>query len=313
VQLTASTLPTSPTTLHFCRATPATSQAWRVCYESSPSSVEGEEWAFERFERGPHTASPARTVTASPFVIVVGTGGGENATQGYLRVATFISQGHALSSLATAPIALDTQLAAGGGVPCGFNAILIGSPAHNAVTAQLVAPPPAAAEARVKSTGEIGGIGEGGLRVGGSPPLTFSRNGSSFTLGSRVWGAGHTLITTLPFFKGECVGWGRTEGPLFSPLDTSSAIRARLALLIAPTSTHPGDLALLQQLHLVVRAATSTIPPMVRAPFSNLFPDFVVLGEGVLKKGWGGVEAAGFFNSTWGISASSYFKDASPP
>ena len=48
-----------------------------------------------------------------------------------------------------------------------------------------------------------------------------------------------------------------------------------------------------------LRFAAPVIPPMVRAPYSNLFPDVLVLGPRVLREGYGGVLLAGYFGSRW--------------
>lgn len=49
----------------------------------------------------------------------------------------------------------------------------------------------------------------------------------------------------------------------------------------------------------VMRLATPTIPPMTRAPFTNLIPDFVVVGKEVLSRGMGGILAAGSWGNDW--------------
>ena len=54
-----------------------------------------------------------------------------------------------------------------------------------------------------------------------------------------------------------------------------------------------------QGLFAALRFAAPVIPPMVRAPFSNLFPDVVVLGERALGHGFGGVLLAGYFDAAW--------------
>ena len=41
--------------------------------------------------------------------------------------------------------------------------------------------------------------------------------------------------------------------------------------------------------------AEPTIPPMMRSPYSNQIPDFVVVGPDTAAKGLGGIEALGFW------------------
>lgn len=60
---------------------------------------------------------------------------------------------------------------------------------------------------------------------------------------------------------------------------------------------------------LAVRLATPTIPPMTRAPFTNLLPDWIVLGPEARLLGYGGVRAAGFWGHQWQFeSRASYVK-----
>jgi hypothetical protein len=46
-------------------------------------------------------------------------------------------------------------------------------------------------------------------------------------------------------------------------------------------------------------AATPTIPPMTRSPFTYLIPDVFIVGEYSKSKGYGGVIAAGFWGNQW--------------
>ena len=46
---------------------------------------------------------------------------------------------------------------------------------------------------------------------------------------------------------------------------------------------------------------------MMRSPYSNQIPDFVVVGPGTAAKGLGGIEALGFWGRNWNLEpASSY-------
>ena len=47
--------------------------------------------------------------------------------------------------------------------------------------------------------------------------------------------------------------------------------------------------------------AEPTIPPMMRAPFANQVPDWIVVGREVKGKGPGGILAAGFFSPDWDV------------
>ena len=67
-----------------------------------------------------------------------------------------------------------------------------------------------------------------------------------------------------------------------------------------------GDEAALTQL---VASSYASNQPHTRAPFSNMLPDFFVIGPHFAWKGHGGVVAAGFFDEAWHIAQqSSYFQ-----
>ena len=51
--------------------------------------------------------------------------------------------------------------------------------------------------------------------------------------------------------------------------------------------------------HHVSRAAWPVVPPMVRAPFTNYIPDFLVLNHKIWPHGFGGVRLAGYWDSNW--------------
>ena len=58
-----------------------------------------------------------------------------------------------------------------------------------------------------------------------------------------------------------------------------------------------------QRLREALSLGDPTIPPMARSPFSNVVPDFVVLGPAFGATGWGGVLAAGSFDNHWRLEA----------
>jgi hypothetical protein len=99
------------------------------------------------------------------------------------------------------------------------------------------------------------------------------------------------------------VGWwdSRSEGGRAGDVDDLLGTPARLALVLA--STDASGLASL------LRLAVPTIPPMVRAPYSNLVPDFLVTGAGMEAEGYGGILGAGYWRAAdWGVEeASSFF------
>ena len=255
--------------------------------------------AYERLERGPATAGPMRAVTASPFFIVVGTSGPADATAAYLHAAMFLAQLHAAASEALAPIVNDTQLslrtcthqqqqqeeeeevAEGPSslcLPPGSNLVLLGSSAHNSVTRALAAGAAGSRtfpiefhpeEAAAAGAGAWGGFSVPLSRGGFAPPrqrVTFSERG----LG---------VVSTA--------GWWDARAAVGS--------RARLALVLAATDA--------DGLWGLLRLAEPTIPPMTRAPFSNLFPDVAVASAERLRRGGAdGLVLAGFYDAAWQLA-----------
>jgi hypothetical protein len=73
---------------------------------------------------------------------------------------------------------------------------------------------------------------------------------------------------------------------------------------VTTTSTAP-QLALIlagvdgEGLAAVVELATPTIPPMVRSPFSNTLPDYIVTSPMVRSSGAAGIVAAGYWGNSW--------------
>jgi hypothetical protein len=252
-------------------------------------AADASEWAFELKERGPHNAGPMRAVTATPFAIVYGTAS-PATTEALLRGAQLLSQGHALASHAFAPIVADTEVrfcetaaeeAGAEGLPClpcGTNLVLLGGPAQNSVTARL--------------HGEHAGSGFAVRFPGPASPETGYE---PFLLPpGRLFAANGTALLAT-------VGWADSRascaapsaaGALFGAID-ARASAARLALVVAATDA--------DGLFSALRFAAPVIPPMVRAPFSNLFPDVLVLGPKVLREGFGGVQLAGYFDAQWGL------------
>jgi hypothetical protein len=70
--------------------------------------------------------------------------------------------------------------------------------------------------------------------------------------------------------------------------------KSRLGALIL-ANRHTGFLSL-------TRLVSPTIPPMVRSPFANYQPDYMVINEKIWESGFGSVQMAGFWDSYWNFS-----------
>jgi len=99
---------------------------------------------------------------------------------------------------------------------------------------------------------------------------------------------------------GDCEFGGSGVG-LAALLPLAEPNSTRLSLLLCGTDS-AGLLS-------AVALATPTIPPMVRQPYSNMLPDFVVVGNETASLGAGGLLAAGFWGADWAVDAqTSYFQ-----
>lgn len=75
-----------------------------------------------------------------------------------------------------------------------------------------------------------------------------------------------------------------------------SLVEARQSAGGASGGSVPGST---QGLALATRLAVPTIPPMARAPLTNLLPDYIVLGPEARRYGFGGVRIAGHWGAEW--------------
>ena len=52
----------------------------------------------------------------------------------------------------------------------------------------------------------------------------------------------------------------------------------------------------------MTKLAAPTIPPMVRAPFANYLPDYMIIDHRIWYKGFGSVKIAGYWDNYWQYS-----------
>lgn len=82
-----------------------------------------------------------------------------------------------------------------------------------------------------------------------------------------------------------------------------------LALVTLAATVHAGQLAMVLDANdahgvaLLRLLGSPTVPPMARAPFTNLFPDWLVARyDDVVARGQGGYSAAGWFDGAWRVA-----------
>jgi len=266
--------------------------------------------AFERWERGPRTLGPARQVSASPFVVVTGTGGGSVGPGSRVleAVAVYVASLHAMAADTHAPVASDltmnldhpSSLIHPGGASkkrklSGRNAIVIGRPDQNAFLARIhpsesLSSGSRGARSAVHWAQARNASGGGAyFWIEGAPCPAFIEPGTAIVYLAPWWDDRQSRDDDL---QGSGSGSGGGD-------DGSGDGAARLLLVVAGVDE--------RGLLLAAKLARPTIPPMTRAPFTNLLPDWIVLGSEAETKGYGGVRAAGFWGNNWEFDpASSY-------
>jgi hypothetical protein len=109
---------------------------------------------------------------------------------------------------------------------------------------------------------------------------------------------------TFAFAVGGC-RWGSGQRAEEKP-DRVGLLALVPRLDVRPASTDDRRVALIlsggrsvEALRDVVQLGTPTIPPMLRPPYTNLVPDFLVTGPDVARHGMGGYAQAGYFGPDW--------------
>lgn len=87
------------------------------------------------------------------------------------------------------------------------------------------------------------------------------------------------------------------RGPDVGVLTLAPHAENRLALIVSGLSA--------KGLENVVYAATPTIPPMARSPYSNGLGDFLITGRQFAAQGFGGVLCMGLYSHTWAYDVAS--------
>ena len=284
-------------------AAAGSAKRWSMCNAS-----------FAWQERSPGTYGPARHVLAAPFLLVAGSGpnstgpdpvvvepgpdsacaaaaggggrGGERPlAEQLLSGAVYLANLHRLASDAHAPVFLDRLLSPQ--LAHGHNLLLVGGPFDNGWARMLA------------QTGSA--LGRLPVRFGPAPAhaLGPALGPGSFAIGHCIFsGPGLGLVFTFPLHLA-----GPAQSDSDRPPCLESGVGGCLGLMVAGTDSD----GLVDALSL----GAPTIPPMVRSPFTNMVPDFVVTGPEYRWKGIGGMLAAGSWDNHWAPSpATSYFRDS---
>lgn len=258
-------------------------EAVPLCRLAAPPSAwaVGEECglgSWQPAERGPSSGGHIKQAMQSPFAIVSGGGGAAAAGSGGGRSA--VAAAAARDKVAADLLSLGVYLA---------NLFVLTSDASPAVLTD---------EAPLRPGGNL-------LLLGGP-----AHNAQTARLAAYWAEVGHAVSWSAPSPGGvEAVSIGGCELPT-------------AGVGLAVLGPRPGGgLALVlsgdaRGIRSVLSAGEPTIPPMARAPFSSMLPDFLAVGPEFGARGFGGALAAGFLGFDWsaGEGGSSWFGvDCAPP
>ena len=247
-----------------CSITGSAQELLSVPYSTSPRGYELYDDYILR-ERSPSTSGPARSVWASPFVIIYGSDCSRECQRALFTAAMYLSTAHMHTAATSAPMIRDDELPLNEYIAAPVNVIVVGGPDVNS-WARFV--------------------------------LNHSPNDVRFN--------GDQSITV-----GEC----EYEHPAAIATLLSFNINSRPMLAFMVTATHLSSIQasaehlLFDQIHYTF----SSNIPLTRAPFGNLFPDYMVIGSEYRGRGYGGILALGFWSSTWKTAATDSYQLCTHP
>ncbi len=251
------------------------SSKWQICSDGKD---------FEREERGPRNYGPARQLYSSPFLIVISSK--EQQAAEHLELANYIANLHFIASSTFVQIVRDTELTEQ--VAKQYNLMLIGNPHTNEWIKKVVDMDKT--KTKTKTAGKEEDIITDRL-------VTFGNGDGrtdihSFKLGMCNYSEpGIGLLTTYPIIYGahlpfhsfihsisDCSSLFDVTTRTPTESADSRPVVVRLALILSGT-----DAAGLREA--AMAWAAPTIPPMTRAPFTNLVPDYLVSSPLLRNKG----------------------------
>jgi dienelactone hydrolase len=231
-----------------------------------------DEGRYTKSERGPNTYGPARQVFASPFRVIVGTDNICEAMERMVHAAgAYIVNTHFTSTDTFATLMEDSSFTYTA-ESTSSNLVFIGGPELNKASSDYFQ------DIRARNLPH--------------PPISFEKHSGDdkgihpFNLGKCVYNeSGYGLLYIAPLWTG--LG------------DDGETGQNKLVMFLAGTDSIG--------LSNILQFAEPTIPPMMRAPFTNQVPDYIVVGPRTKAFGAGGIVAAGFWGNKWEIQPESSY------
>eukprot|EP01097_Dermamoeba_algensis_P008006 TRINITY_DN5184_c0_g1_i1.p1 TRINITY_DN5184_c0_g1~~TRINITY_DN5184_c0_g1_i1.p1 ORF type:complete len:451 (+),score=128.00 TRINITY_DN5184_c0_g1_i1:154-1506(+) len=248
-------------------------------FQSNKWTIERDALSYQIQSRGPTNYGPARQVFSSPFIIVVPTSCGQEEKEFYLHLAVYISTSHYQSSSTYAPVIYDSDLSKEEAEK--YNLILIGGPDVNLWSQQLTQLYNESVQLVLSDEKKkVTSIGVG--------PCMYTGND----------------IGLLFLFQSHKSQEKAARQHQHQKQEVRSALKyldnqANLNMMITGTDK--------QAVADIVNFSFSSSPPLTRAAFTNMVPDYLVSGPEYRWKGYGGLLAAGHFDNNWKWSPSTSF------
>ena len=240
-------------------------------------------------EKSPALQGPLRMVASRPVLVVYGTPRESTVRLAMRDLAIYIANAHATAHHTFIRAVTDLEYRTAGYVasmgPATHNIILIGGPHQNKVTKAFYSQ-------------DADSVTEAGFRLRAKRPVEFPHEKSSqasASLGGSI-SAEHIQIGPHSFDAD-------THAIVFAfPITASNPKLGSASALAVCLSANSAN----GYMHLS-RLAWPTVPPMVRAPFANYIPDFMVIDESVWAEGFGGVALAGYWDTWWRYDSTQAF------
>jgi hypothetical protein len=271
---------------HICFADHSQKSSPRICEEDGSD--------FWR-EKQLVNYGPIRRLYDRPFLIVYGTPPNLQLRNAMRQLAVYIANAHFIAHSSYVPVIsdLDFKTNENSYTNALFNLIFIGCNYTNKVLKS------AAQESASKLRAHFpGNIVFAAMNETATDPSNTATNGELYTFRfADAWypEIDQSVVFSMPIYYEELTA-AKSKKSRKNPSTQSNRPNVNIERIGMALAIHANSAE--GYLHFS-RLAWPVIPPMVRAPFANYLPDFLVSNRGLFDQGAGGIEAAGFFDNLW--------------
>lgn len=283
-----------------------------ICIHDSKTEICMEQTISPLMEKHLFTYGPIRRVYDRPFYIVYGTPPSQSLRVAMRDFAVYLGNAHFTSHHTYVQVISDLEFRSGNYMKRNkmANIVFVGDMHTNKLLRAIIVGTDNTAEENAKTKAPLpikgripsdiqllGYYGEEEIpNIDTNPNKRRAQDDvkadkeaktQGFTLANVSYsGKDHAVVFTMPLYR-----------ELTSGSDAANNIAMGLCI---HANTAQG------YLHLS-RLAWPVIPPMVRAPFANYLPDFVVINDKIWGYGTGGIAAAGYWDAEWKFDAKQAF------